>query len=248
MSRSIPFPVKSRLYMKSGRRCAMPNCKVDLLPKIARDVESNISENAHIIAFGDKGPRANTDLDIAAKNAESNLILVCANCHTIIDKNPDIYTTEKLLEIKNNHEKEVLEKLNNDVQNVNFSELEDILKFLASDHNTIQEEYKLLTPKEKIQKNNLSNQVAQSIMRGMIGANQVDQYLQKHPDTQQGNRIRERFVEEYERLRNEENLTDDDLFYSLLDFASLRSNESEKMRAGLSVLVYLFEKCEVFEK
>lgn len=248
MSRSIPFPVKSRLYMKSGRRCAMPNCKINLLPKITADIESNISENAHIVAFGNKGPRADAELNIFTKNAEANLILVCANCHTIIDKNPDIYPIEKLLEIKNNHEKEVLEKLNNDVQNVSFSELEDILKFLASDQNAIQEEYKILTPKEKIQKNNLSNQVAQSIMRGMIGSNQVDEYLEKHPDTQQGNRIRERFVQEYERLRDDEKLTDDDLFYSLLDFASLRSNESEKMRAGLSVLVYLFEKCEVFEK
>lgn len=234
--------------MKSGRRCAMPECKIDLLPKIVVDVESNISENAHIIGFSENGPRAEKDIDISDKNLESNLMLVCANCHTIIDKHPDIFTVEKLRKIKNDHENEVLEKLNKDVPNVNFSELEDIAKYLASDQITIQEEYTLLTPKEKIQENNLSNRVGQSIVNGMIGASQVSRYLEKHPDTQQGNRIRERFIQEYKRLRNEEKLTDDDLFFSLLDFSSLHSNEPEKTRAGLAVLVYLFEKCEVFEK
>jgi hypothetical protein len=234
--------------MKSGRHCAMPDCKIDLLPKITEDTESNISENAHIFAFGDSGPRANEKMDFSERNSEKNLILVCANCHTIIDKHPDIYTTEKLLEIKNNHEKEVLDKLNNDVPSVGFSELENVLKYLASEQISINDEYQLLTPTEKIQKNNLSKQVTQSIVRGMIGANQVRQYLEKHPDTEYGNRIRERFVQEYNRLRNEEKLTNDNLFYSLLDFAALRSNEPEKTRAGLSVLVYLFETCEVFEK
>ena len=248
MSRRIPYQIRSRLYMKSGRRCAMPKCKIDLLPKITDDVESNISENAHIVGFSNDGPRAEADIDISEKNLESNLILVCANCHTIIDKNPEFFTVEELRKIKNDHENEVLEKLNRDAPNVNFSEIEDIAKYLASDQLTIQEEYTLLTPKEKIQKNNLSNQIAQSIVNGMIGASQVSKYLAKHPDTQQGNRIREKFVQEYRRLRNEEKLTDDDLFISLLDFSSLHSNEPEKTRAGLAVLVYLFEKCEVFEK
>ncbi len=82
----------------------------------------------------------------------------------------------------------------------------------------------------------------------MIGASQASLYLEKHPDMQQGRRIRERFMEEYDRLRNEKKLTDDSLFWALYDFTSLHSNEPEKTRAGLSVIVYLFEKCEVFEK
>lgn len=246
MSRYIPKSVEEHLFMKSGRRCA--NCNVDLLPKITQDKESNISEKAHIKAFGKKGPRADSDMSISEKNAETNLILVCANCHTLIDKNQDTYTAKKLREIKNNHENKVLKKLNNDIPNVCFSELEDILKYLTSDQITIQDEYTLLTPTEKIKKNNLSNQVAQSIVSGMIGAHQVSLYLKKHPDMQQGKRIREKFVKEYKRLRNEEKLLDDALFWNLWDFASLHSNEPEKTRAGLSVLIYLFGTCEVFEK
>ena len=248
MSRHIPLPIKTRLYMKCGRRCAMPNCRIDLLPEIDKDAETNISENAHIIGFSKNGPRAEKDLTDSEKNLETNLIVVCSNCHTIIDKNPKIYTTNKLQKIKKEYEKEVLDKLMDDVPNVGFSELEDVLKYLASNVVTIQDEYTLLKPKEKINKNNLSEHVAQLILRGMIGSNQVSQYLQKHPNLQQGNQIRERFVQEYKRLYNEKKIKDDDLFYSLLDFASLHSNEEKKTRAGLSILVYLFEECEVFEK
>ena len=226
----------------------MPDCKIDLLPEIAKDTETKISEDAHIIGFSKKGPRAEKDLSDSEKNSETNLILICANCHTKIDKNPKIFTTKRLQKIKKEHEKEVLEKWIEDAPNVGFSELEDVLKYLSSDVVTTEDEYTILKPKEKIQKNNLSEHVAQLILRGMIGSNQVSQYLEKHPNPQQGDQIRERFVQEYNRLRNEKRIKDDDLFYSLFDFAALHSNEKAKMRAGLSVLVYLFEKCEVFEK
>lgn len=246
MNRNIPDSVKHSLYMKSGRRCA--KCNTDLLPKTNEGSESNISEIAHINAFGQKGPRADSDMDISEKNSADNLILLCSNCHKIIDKNPKIFTVQILCEMKSKHVENVLEKLNKDIPNISFSELEDILKYLASDQFKIEKEYTLLLPTEKIKRNNLSNQVAQSILSGVVGANEVGKYLDKHPDTQHGNRIKDRFVAEYKKLRNEKELTEDELFWALCDFASLHSSEREKIRAGLSVVVYLFEKCEVFEK
>jgi len=248
MSRYIPVTDKLILYMKSGRRCSMPDCKADLIPKIAPDVETNISENAHIVAFGDEGPRSDKIIKHSEKNSYQNLILVCATCHTIIDKNPGLYTVDKLLQIKNDHEKWVLNELNKELPNIGFSELDDILKYLVSDQIGNKESYKLVSPTKKIKKNNLSPQVEQSILRGMIGSNQVKAYIDKHPDSEYGNRIRERFVNEYEKLYKNENLNGDDMFYRLLDFAALHSNDPKKVAAALSVLVYLFEACEVFEK
>ena len=59
-----------------------------------------------------------------------------------------------------------------------------------------------------------------------------------------GMRLKAGFVSEYKRLL-EGGLKGDLLFMSLVRFAAGRSgNES----AGLVVLVYLFESCEVFEK
>lgn len=53
---------------------------------------------------------------------------------------------------------------------------------------------------------------------------------------------------EYERLKNAELMSGDELFNGLLDFASLGATDFKQRAAGLTVLVYLFEKCEVFEK
>lgn len=248
MSRRIPVPVRLILYMKSGRRCSMPNCRANLIPEVAPDIETNISEKAHIMGFSKNGPRAEADLEDSEKNSETNLILVCAVCHIIIDKNPEIFTVEKLREIKTNHENWVLIKLNNEIPNIGFPELDVILKYLISDQITIKESYQVIKPGEKIKKNKLSPQIEQSILRGMIGSNQVKEYIQKHPDIQYGNRIRERFVDEYKQLYEKEKLVGDDMFYRLLDFAALHSNDPKKLGAGLSVLTYFFEACEVFEK
>lgn len=248
MSRYIPVPDRLILYGKSGRRCSMPDCRANLIPEIAPDIETNISENAHIKAFGDSGPRSDKKMNQSEKNSYENLLLVCSSCHTIIDKNPGVYTVEKLLKIKNDHEQWVLEKLNNEIPSIGFSELDDILKYLISDQITVKESYQLIKPTQKIEKNNLSPPIAQSILRGMIGSYQVKEYIQKHPDSNYGNRIRERFVNEYNQLYKNEKLVGDDMFYRLLDFASLHSNDPKKVGAGLSVLIYFFETCEVFEK
>ncbi len=41
---------------------------------------------AHIFAANDKGPRGNAKLTENERGAYDNLILLCANCHTMIDK------------------------------------------------------------------------------------------------------------------------------------------------------------------
>jgi len=238
---------KILLYIKSGRRCAMPVCKRDLIEKTPDGKETHISEAAHIHPFSDNGPRSSSNNDPTTRNSNQNAILVCANCHTIIDKDPQTYTAEKLLKIKLEHEKSVMESYMN-TQNITFSELDNILKYLTSEQIKIRDSYDVIPHKEKIEKNNLSNQVANFITHGTIGAKEVTKYLENHPDIDFGNRIRERFVDEYYTLRHDENLLNDDLFWRLLDFASLNSNDDKIRIAGLSVLTYLFEKCDVFEK
>lgn len=46
---------------------------------------------AHIFAASDIGPRGNSHLSHDERGAYENLILLCAICHTIIDKAPDDY-------------------------------------------------------------------------------------------------------------------------------------------------------------
>ena len=234
--------------MKCGRHCALPDCKRDLFHQTDEQAEINISEIAHIIGFSKNGPRADKNLSDSEKNSEKNLMMICATCHKIIDAAPQKYTVDVLRKIKQEHEEEIQNQMKENIQHVSFPELNDLLEYLASDVSQIQNEYVLIKPDEKIKKNNLSEQISELIIHGMIGSKQVSLYLEQHPNLQQGNKISKRFVNEYERLRDVEKIKDDELFYQLYNFASLYSNKNKKTRAGLSVLTYLFEKCEVFEK
>lgn len=59
-------------------------------------------------------------------------------------------------------------------------------------------------------------------------------------------RLKAGFVAEYSRLK-EQGFEGDSLFEALREFAYGRTRNFQKQAAGLAVLVYLFEKCEVFE-
>jgi hypothetical protein len=60
-------------------------------------------------------------------------------------------------------------------------------------------------------------------------------------------RLKAGFVNEYDQLV-EGGVRGDVLFESLLEFASQGSRDPKCRAAGLAVLAYLFETCEVFEK
>lgn len=135
-----------------------------------------------------------------------------------------------------------------EIINVTFSELNVVTKYLVSGQFISDDSYAIIPPKEKIKKNELSSTTEQLITMGLIQVKQVSQFIEKCPDIEFGERLKQGFIMEYKRLKNEECLKGDDLFNALLDFASGRSNNFTNKAAGLSVLVYLFEKCDVFEK
>lgn len=58
---------------------------------------------AHIIAAADDGPRANSALDVAARGAFENLIILCPACHAIIDKAPEDHPVELIRDWKAKH-------------------------------------------------------------------------------------------------------------------------------------------------
>lgn len=66
--------------------------------------DKHIAEMAHVIPHGDAGPR-NEDRPAGDFDANSfeNLILLCPTCHTKIDKDPEAYPRNTLLDWKQNH-------------------------------------------------------------------------------------------------------------------------------------------------
>lgn len=121
-------------------------------------------------------------------------------------------------------------------------------KYLISGQSKPYDSYTLIPPKDKINRNSLSSNIEQLITMGMTQTKQVEEYINKSPDTEFGDRLRDGFVEEYDKLKNNEKLAGDDLFNTLLDFASGGGNDFKERAAGLAVLVYFFENCDVFEK
>lgn len=94
---------------RAASRCSI--CK-EKLSEVSNNLEGLlIGEQAHIIGEKENAARGNSNLSVEERNSYHNLILLCPNHHTIIDKDTKTYTIEKLHMIKSEHELWVEEKL-----------------------------------------------------------------------------------------------------------------------------------------
>lgn len=102
----ITLKTHKMLWGRAANRCAFPECRLELVTDASEtDDEALIGEECHIIARDIKGPRGEHTLPIEARDGYSNLILLCSNHHTLIDKQPDTYKIDYLHELKATHEK-----------------------------------------------------------------------------------------------------------------------------------------------
>ena len=121
------------LCTRSGNRCAMPECKKILIEnKKLNDTYSIIGEAAHINGKSPNSARYDGKMTEKERDSYDNLILVCRNCHKAIDDQPSFYTAEKLHQIKEDHERWIIESTGKEAINVTFAELDLVTKHLAS--------------------------------------------------------------------------------------------------------------------
>jgi hypothetical protein len=90
-----------RLFALSNNTCAFPRCNALIIAESG----TVTGKLCHIKAKKPSGPRYDLKQSDAERNAASNLILLCAQHHDIIDKEPHIYTVDILQEMKEVHEK-----------------------------------------------------------------------------------------------------------------------------------------------
>jgi len=248
MSGYIPEKDLKIICMRSGNRCAYPGCNEILIKDGTEyDDASIIAAVAHIKGEKPGAARYDSDMTKKERNSHSNLILLCNNHHKLVDDQPNTYSVDTLIGYKLEHEKRIICLLEKEIINVTFVELSIVTKYLLSNQIGSNETYTVIPPKEKIKKNDLSSSVEHLITMGLTQAKQVEQFINNCPDIEFGEHLKQGFVAEYERLKNA-GIKGDYLFDSLLDFASARSGDFKNKAAGLAVLVYLFEKCDVFEK
>lgn len=109
---SITLKTHKMLWGRSGNRCAMPDCRKELVMDATEtDGESLIGEECHIIAESPDGPRGDPSILVERLNKYNNLILLCRIHHKIIDDQYRTYTVDYLRAIKASHEDWVRESL-----------------------------------------------------------------------------------------------------------------------------------------
>lgn len=231
------------LWSKAAGMCS--KCKSILIKK-GREKFYKKGENAHIKGKEPKAARYNPNQSDKDRASYLNHILLCAGCHIEIDKDLKNYPNERLLEIKHEHEGWVSQQLTIKSNNLTFAELEVIHKFLIPNSgHTSGKPLEVITPEQKIIKNNLSSTVAKYITIGMLQYGLVKKYINENPDVNFGVRLRDGFINKYVELTSLHQ--SDELFNELWDFASGYSNDFSVKAAGLSVLTYFFQICDVFE-
>jgi hypothetical protein len=258
MSSSIPSKQMKLLLKRSGNRCAFPECR-ELLSADATNFDDavNLEEMAHIAGekSGIKGKnnasaRYDPNMTDEQRNNYENLICLCRKHHRLIDEQENTYSVALLLQMKANHEAWVQQALSQAMTEVDFQESEEVTKHLLANFSNLPEtQYTLTAPEEKMRRNGLTEQSKSYILHGMIKSREVREFIQTKTiiDINFAERLKAGFLAQYYSY-TQQNYKGDELFEALCNFSSGNNYDFKRQAAGIAVLVYLFEDCEVFER
>ena len=136
-----------------------------------------------------------------------------------------------------------------EMSKLTFGELETVTNYLVEQPAKSGVDYSLVDPEEKMKRNGLGKKTHDLFVLGLSKVQLVTQYVdhvtkidQRFPEKLKGG-----FLVAYSRLR-ESGLEGDALFEGLAGFACRNDRRTRYQAAGLAVLTYLFEICDVFEK
>lgn len=252
MSRKYPQADVKILYGLAAARCAFPNCRKEVvLEGTPTDKTKQIGKIAHIVAHSENGPRSDSSYPKDKLDTYENWVLLCPTCHDTVDAHENKYSVEYLRNLKFKHEAWVQESLNESMSQISFTELEVAVNGISSQQALpLPEGFSVITPDEKIKKNQLSDATRQMIAMGLMQGHQVKAYLENVEQVDSGfiQRLVGGFREKYRTLIQDSQLNADAVFEELLNFASSKGGDFKTRAAGLALLSHLFETCEVFEK
>lgn len=246
---SASYPTKIILAFRSGGVCAFQPCGKHLTYEAKAGDDTYVAEAAHI--RGEKPDAARYDPSMTNEERDNvrNLIYLCTDHHTIIDKVEADWPVETLLALKESHEATVRQAMEAAFADVAFPELQTAISWVLSQAPAADGAFDLLTPDEKIKKNALSNGARHIIAAGLTSQATVAAYVeaetQLDPDFPE--RLKAGFLEEYFKQRKLGH-KGDELFELMCAFAQRGLKKQVERTAGVAVLVYLFEICDVFEK
>lgn len=104
-NRTISKQTALFLYVQAGGRCEFDGCNKYLLEHYPTETVGNFAEQAHIYAFNEGGPRGNAPGRPEDINGLANLILLCPECHHLVDVvEPNNFSIGTLKKFKRDHE------------------------------------------------------------------------------------------------------------------------------------------------
>ena len=84
------------LFAQSGGFCHVDRCEMSVLEHHVTKAKENHSNQAHIVAYKEGGPRGDPSVDGTYINSIENLMLLCPGCHSHVDKNARQYPRRAL--------------------------------------------------------------------------------------------------------------------------------------------------------
>lgn len=237
--------------MASGGVCAFEGCvQALLLPGRPPDTPAIAGDIAHIRGEHPGSARYDANMTDQERNAVENLMYVCGTHHDHIDTQPNAHTVEQLTAMKVRHETSVRTELSHALANVSFAEFDAVCEHLRTEAPLGQPpDFQVISPEEKIAKNELSHQSRFAIQMGLSQSHSVRKFVeaQGQLDATYADGLKAGFVLEYRRLRTE-GLDSDAVLDGLVLFASRGARNGHRFAAALAVVIYLFEACEIFER
>lgn len=245
----VSYPTRIILAFRSGGVCARPTCGKHLTYNATEDDDIYVGEAAHIRGEKPTAARYDASMTDAERDNISNLIYLCADCHTTIDKAELDWPVATLDALKELHENKVRQAMEEAFAGIAFPELQNAVSWVTSKPPTENGTFDLIPPDEKIKKNALSNGARHIIAAGLTSRATVSAYVEAEAqlDSDFPERLKAGFLEEYYALRNK-GYKSDELFELMCAFAQRGMRRQADKTAGVAVLVYLFEICDVFEK
>ena len=248
--RSYTVADRALLWSRSGGFCCFPECDMNCVQE-ANDNDPSvvIGQIAHIEAKNDGGPRSNPVLPDELRDSYQNLILLCPTHHRFVDAQENTYTAEMLQEWKTDQESKLLDFLAQGVANITFAELDTITQALANGGQVPPSRITVTPPEEKMARNGLTVPTRNLFNIGLLQAQQVQQFVETMGslDSAFVGRLTSGFLSAY-RDHRQAGLEGDSLFEEMRLFSAQGRTDLRFQCAGLAVLVYLFERCEVFEQ
>jgi len=212
----------------------------------------NHGKAAHIQGENPGSARHNPDMTAEERNGIGNLMFVCQDHHDIIDnlENTCLYPKDRLQQWKFEHKAKVRAGVDAALANISFAELALATEWVrALPPPRAGDDLSVIPPAEKITRNDLSPESAHIIAGALANVQLVGRFVEEQSldDPDFPERLKSGFLAEYHRLR-QTGVRSDGLFELMCAFSQRGMRKQSQKSAGLAVLVYLFEKCDVFEK